>query len=239
MESAHLIEGIIAAAFLGLVFGNFATNPIYRLPRKESLFLKDPYCGDCNAKLMPKDLFPVLSWLMTRGKCRYCGALVPATYACTEAFIGLLFVAAYLKSGFTEQFLLVSFGMTALVMIAMMLYLDNFFSGKTVIAAIVLGALYRTLQDGTLYGMAGGGFAGLMVGALVWKYSGKNLIRDITAFPEYLNLLVTAGVWLPLHQFYMTCLVAAVALLFKKNRPWIVEWSIITYVIIAVLIDLQ
>src|SRR5277367_1661156 len=107
---AQLLEGIILSGFLGLAFGNFATNPIYRLPRSESLFLKDPYCGDCNAKLMPKDLFPVLSWVMTRGKCRYCGASIAADYAIIEALIGLLFVLAFIKWGLSESFLLASFG---------------------------------------------------------------------------------------------------------------------------------
>jgi prepilin signal peptidase PulO-like enzyme (type II secretory pathway) len=234
MEFAHMLQGIIVSGFLGLVFGNFSTSPIYRLPRRESLFLRDPYCGDCNAKLMPKDLFPVFSWLMTRGKCRYCGAPVPALYACIEGGVGLLFVICYLRSGFSESFLLVTFGMTALIMIAVMLYLDNFFSGKTVIAALFLGTLYRTLNEGTLYNAAGGAFAGLMVGSIAWRYSGKELIRDIVAFPGYLNLLIVAGVWLPLTQFFIACLAAGVASIFRKDQPWLVEWTIIAYTVVTV-----
>lgn len=236
MYWAYALQGIIASGFLGLAFGNFATNPIYRLPRKESLFLKDPYCGDCNAKLMPKDLFPVISWLMTRGKCRYCGAAVPGSYTLVEAVIGLLFVICFLKWGFTEQFLLVSFGMTALIMIAAMLYLDNFFSGKTVIAAIFLGALYHTLQDKTLYNMAAGGFAGLLVGGFVWKFSGRNLIRDIAAFPSYVCLLVTAGVWLPFSQFVIMCCVVGIAQIIGQKYRWIADWTIILYIVLGMLI---
>ncbi len=125
--------------------------------------------------------------------------------------------------------------MTALIMVAMMLYLDNFFSGKTLIACIFLGALSRTLEDGTIYTMAGGAFAGLMIGALVWRFSGKTLIRDIAAFPTYIGLLVTAGVWLPLHQVFIAALAAAVAYLFRSGRPWVVEWTIIAYIILATL----
>jgi len=221
---------------MGLAFGNFATNPIYRLPRNESLFLKDPYCGDCNAKLMPRDLFPVLSWLMTRGKCRYCGASIPACYAIIEALIGLLFVLCFLKWSFSEQFLMISFGMTAFVMIAAMLYLDDFFSGKTMVAAIVFGALYRTMHDGTLYDMAGGAFAGLIVGSIAWKLSRKQLIRDIAAFPPYLDLLVAAGVWLPLTQFFLVCFAAGVMRFICKNSQWAVEWAIIATVVLEMLV---
>jgi len=236
MEFAHLLQGIILSGFFGLAIGNFATNPIYRLPRRESLFLRDPYCGDCNAKLLPKDLFPVLSWLSTRGKCRYCGASVPGSYTATEALIGLLFVICFVKSGWSEAFVLVSFGTTAFVMLAMMLYIDNFFSGKTVVAAIVMGVVYRTLFDHTIYDAGGGMFAGLLIGGFVWRYSGRELIRDIAAFPPYLCLLVAAGAWLPLMPFFGVCVAGALATLFRKGRPWIVEWTLITATVAEMLI---
>lgn len=239
MELAHFLSGIIFSCFFGLAFGNFATNPIYRLPRRESLFLRDPYCGDCNTKLTTVDLFPVFSWLMTRGKCRYCGAQIPATYAVIEALIGLIFVLCFVKWGFSERFVLVSFGITALIMIASMLYIDNFFSGKTLIAALVMGALYRTLQDRTIYDMAGGAFAGLIVGGSAWRVSGKNLIRDIVSFPAYLDLLVAAGVWLPLHYFLFVCLAAGAAWLLTKNKPWGVEYTIIAVLIMYMLMVLR
>jgi hypothetical protein len=234
MDFAQTLQGIIASGFLGLVFGNFSTSPIYRLPRRESLFLRDPYCGDCNAKLMPKDLFPVLSWLMTKGKCRYCGASVPALYACIEGGVGLLFVICYLKAGFSENFLLASMGMTALIMIAVMLYLDNFFSGKTAIASMFLGMLFRTLHEGTIYMAAGEAFYGLMIGGVAWKLSGKEMIRDIVAFPSYMVLLMVAGIWLPVPQFMFACLVTGAVSFFRNEQPWLVEWTLISFIVMMV-----
>ncbi len=136
-----LLPGIIWSGFMGLAIGNFATNPIYRLPRGESLFARDPYCGDCNAPLKPRDLFPVLSWLSTGGKCRYCGARVPGAYTVTEALIGAIFVTLYLRLGWSERFVLESFGLTAFVMIAVMLFIDGFFSDRTLVACLMLGML--------------------------------------------------------------------------------------------------
>ena len=170
---------------------------------------------------------------MTRGKCRYCGAQVPGTYAGIEAVTGILFVVCYLKSGFSESFILVSFGMTALLMIAVMLYIDDFFSGKTVIASLFLGVLYRTLHEGTIYNAVGGAFAGLLIGATVWRFSGKPLIRDIVAFPPYINLLVAAGAWLPLPQFFIVAATGGVAALFRKDSPWLVEWALIICTVIG------
>lgn len=200
---------MIWAGFLGLAIGNFATNPVYRLPRGESLFARDPYCGDCNAPLKPRDLFPVFSWLATRGKCRYCGAKIPGAYTVTEALCGLFFIALYLKFGFSEQFILCSFGTTALLMLAMMLYIDNFFSDRTLMACMILGMLHRTLLDGNIYGFLGTGYAGVIIGALAWKLSKKPMARDFVSFPIYLKLLAAAGIWL--HWLQFTAVLAAAA----------------------------
>jgi prepilin signal peptidase PulO-like enzyme (type II secretory pathway) len=221
-----VIIGIIVSGIFGGYIGNFATNPIYRLPRNEPLFLKDPYCGDCNHRLVRKDLYPVVSWLLARGKCSYCGAAIPGGYALTEAFIGLLFIICYLEYGFSENFLLVSLGLTAYVMLSMMLYIDNFFSNMTLVACMVLGMMYRTLNDGTIYTAAGGGFAGLMIGAAVWRFSKAPLIRDIKAFPSYMKLLVASGIWLTLPQLLIVLIVAAVARGWNRYR-FAVEQAII------------
>jgi len=234
----HLLEqlpGIIWAGFMGLVIGNFTTSPIYRLPRSEPLFTRDPFCDSCHAPLKPRDLFPVLSWLMNRGLCRYCKARIPSAYTVTEAFVCLLFILCYLHFGFSELFLLVALGMTSFVMIAMMLKLDNFFSDRTLIAGIVLGMLYRTLIDGTIYGFAGAGFAGLMAGVILWKLSKRPLVRNISEYPSYVKLLVAAGVWLPLIQLPGVLLAMGIASLLAKDKKWLMEFSIMACVMIETL----
>ena len=241
-----LLPGIIWSGFLGLAIGNFATNPIYRLPRRESLFARDPYCGDCNAPLKPRDLFPVLSWISTKGKCRYCGSAVPGAYTVAEALIGLLFIVFYLKFGFSEQFMLMSFGATGFVMLGMMLYIDNFFSDRTLVACAIMGMLHRTLIEGTMYGFLGTAYAGLMAGAIAWKVSGKPMARDMAAFPVYLKLLVVAGLWLPplqmgLLMWFTALLYVVINRLHQKEskevaenkKKWLVEWFVMANVIIV------
>ncbi len=236
MEWASILQGIIISGFMGLAIGNFVTNPIFRLPRHESLFGKDPYCGDCNTILTPKDLFPVLSWLMTKGKCRYCGAAVPGSYTVTEAFVGLLYVIFYLQYGFSEKFVLLSFGTTAFVMLGMMLFIDNFFSDRTFGTALAIGAVFRTLAEGTIYGFAGGSFAGLMLGSVIWKLSGKPMIRDAAAFPAYMKLLVLAGAWLTFPQFLAIMPVCAFAMLARSAKKWLPEYAIICATMAALII---
>jgi leader peptidase (prepilin peptidase) / N-methyltransferase len=232
MYLLDILPGIIFSGFLGLAIGNFATNPIYRLPLRESLFARDPYCGDCNAPLKPIDLFPVLSWLSTKGKCRYCGAGIPAAYTLTEILVGALFLIAYLQFDFSEKFILLSFGGTALIMIAMMLYIDNFFSDRTLAVAIMLGMVYRTLTDGTIYYFGGGLYIGVMVGAIAWKLSKAPMARDMGSFPTYMKLLAVAGIWLNFQQLAILLPIVLVASLFRNKIKWLVEFTIIAVTVI-------
>lgn len=234
-QHGELMIGLIISGMMGLIAGNYATSPIYRLPRNEPIFAKDPYCGDCNHKLYPKDLFPVLSWLSTRGKCRYCGAGVPGMYTATEAVVCALFVLFYLQYGLTERFLLLSFGSTSLVMLVAMLSIDNFFSDRTFVVSLMLAAVYRTLTEATIYGFGGGAFAGLMLGAVIWKLSGKEMQRDYGAFPYYLRLLILAGAWLTPHQWLGALPICAFGALMRSQGRWMAEYAILGATVVMLL----
>ncbi|MBL8645201.1 MAG: prepilin peptidase [Rhodospirillaceae bacterium] len=82
------------AALLGLVFGSFITALSYRVPRGESIAAGRSQCPACNAALTARDLVPVLSWAMTGGRCRACGAGISWRYPATEILTAVVFASA-------------------------------------------------------------------------------------------------------------------------------------------------
>lgn len=76
----------------GLFFGSFATLAVYRIPRKEDILIKHSYCPNCNHKLGFFDLFPVFSFLLLGGKCRYCKSKIRARYLILELCSGITFL---------------------------------------------------------------------------------------------------------------------------------------------------
>lgn len=71
----------IFAVFLLLVapvIGSFLGVLIDRLPRGHSVVWPGSACRDCGQRLMPRDLIPILSFALSRGRCRYCAASLPA-----------------------------------------------------------------------------------------------------------------------------------------------------------------
>ena len=81
----------IYALILGLCFGSFANVAAYRIPRNESVLSPPSRCPQCGRRLVTTDLIPVVSWLLLRGKCRYCGERIAFRYPVTEAIGALLF----------------------------------------------------------------------------------------------------------------------------------------------------
>ena len=85
----------IVSFIMSITFGSFFNVCIYRIPNKKSVVNPPSHCYNCNTRLKPLDLVPILSWTLLRGKCRYCGQKISPRYALVELLTGLLFVLVY------------------------------------------------------------------------------------------------------------------------------------------------
>ncbi len=79
---------------LGLVVGSFLNVVIHRVPLRQSIVWPASHCPRCGAAIKPGDNVPLLSYLLLRGRCRYCGARISWRYPAVEALTGILFAAA-------------------------------------------------------------------------------------------------------------------------------------------------
>ncbi|QUG42236.1 prepilin peptidase [Psychrobacillus sp. INOP01] len=95
---------IIFLFFLyGLVFGSFFNVVGLRIPKGESIVRPPSHCTICNRNLTFKDLVPVFSFVVLKGKCRGCGTKIHWVYPVMELVTGLLFTFAYYQLGFTLE----------------------------------------------------------------------------------------------------------------------------------------
>ncbi|MEA3560834.1 MAG: prepilin peptidase, partial [Candidatus Omnitrophota bacterium] len=77
---------------LGACVGSFLNVCIYRIPRRESIITPSSHCPNCNHKLTWYENIPLLSYLVLRGKCRYCRGQVSFRYFTVELLAAGLFV---------------------------------------------------------------------------------------------------------------------------------------------------
>jgi prepilin signal peptidase PulO-like enzyme (type II secretory pathway) len=144
--------GLIFMLVLGPAFGNYACSIVYRLPLGKTPFERHPYCGHCNADLKPIDLYPILSYVMTRGTCRYCGGKIPGIYTVIELACLVLFVVTFLRFGISESFLLYTAAGFFAITLAAIQYQQGWLSATIYSYAFLALALERTRAEGTIYG---------------------------------------------------------------------------------------
>lgn len=87
------------ALIFGLIIGSFLNVCIYRLPRKESIINPGSHCPKCNRPLQVIDLIPIISFIIYRGKCRYCRQKISWQYPIVELITGLIFFLIVEKYG--------------------------------------------------------------------------------------------------------------------------------------------
>ncbi|MDT8446419.1 MAG: A24 family peptidase [bacterium] len=146
---------------LGLFLGSFALTTGQRLLAGASL-LQRSTCPHCSKPIGPIGLFPVLGWLLLKGRCRHCAAPIPLLHPFSEALAGL---AALILWWVTGDFWLSLYWLCLGAGLLLISWLD-LISGQIytlpIMGLLFLQALWYGLVDPT--GLVDG-LIGLLVGA--------------------------------------------------------------------------
>lgn len=92
-----LIYCIVLFAILGAVMGSFLNCAAWRIAHGESFLKGKSHCAVCGHELAWIDLIPLLSWIMSGGKCRYCKEPISVRYPLTELFFAAMSVLCLLR----------------------------------------------------------------------------------------------------------------------------------------------
>ena len=101
----------------GACVGSFLNVCIYRLPPGESLIKRNSHCMTCGTEIKHRDLIPIVSWCILKGKCRACGAKISPRYTVVESLNALLWLFVAYKTNVLIHPL--NFVLTALVFSAL------------------------------------------------------------------------------------------------------------------------
>jgi leader peptidase (prepilin peptidase) / N-methyltransferase len=93
----------LAVFLFGLAFGSFLNVCIHRMPRGLSVVSPRSACPACGRLIEARDNIPVLSWLLLRGRCRYCRVRISPRYAAVELLTAFLFLVVFLQYGLTLE----------------------------------------------------------------------------------------------------------------------------------------
>ena len=116
---------LIGAATVGLCVGSFLNVVIHRVPKMlergweaqcaelrgeepaeqpaYNLAVPRSQCPACGHRITAAENIPVLSWLVLKGRCSACGAVIPARYPVVEVLGALIAVYAIWRFGLTAK----------------------------------------------------------------------------------------------------------------------------------------
>ena len=107
---------IILAFMFGAVFASFITCTAWRVVRGEDWMLGHSHCDTCGHELSTADLFPIISYIALKGKCRYCGSKVPPRDLIFEIILGLLFAGTLAMHGVVDAAVIAALALEMLLL---------------------------------------------------------------------------------------------------------------------------
>jgi len=96
---------LLLICLTGLIMGSFLNCLAIRLLNGEPLVRGRSHCMSCKNVLGARDLVPLFSWLVQKGRCRYCGAKISVRYPISEAATALVFASLMIKYGLSWRLL--------------------------------------------------------------------------------------------------------------------------------------
>jgi leader peptidase (prepilin peptidase)/N-methyltransferase len=187
---------IVVLIVLGLALGSFVNALVWRLHEQQLLAEKKPsaknkerlqrlsiwrgrsMCPHCQHQLAAKDLIPVLSWLMLKGKCRYCAKSISWQYPLVELLTAGLVVFSYLfwplvfhGAGLFEFILWIAFvtGFVALAVYDLWWYiLPTRIIQPLVAVAVVQAVIVSLVYHGGLATITGALLGVLVIGGIFY-----------------------------------------------------------------------
>lgn len=126
----------------GIIIGSFLNVCIYRIPKNQSLAYPSSYCDVCKMKLKFIDLIPVMSYFITKGRCRKCGAKIDIMYPMIEVLNALLYMAIYINKGLNILSLKYYIFSSILIVIGVIDYKTKYIYSNTILFSEIIGLVF-------------------------------------------------------------------------------------------------
>ncbi len=173
---------IFFIAIIALTIGSFASLASYRLAKNQPIVYTRSRCVNCGFKLGIKNLIPLFSWLLQRGKCSNCLQRISLRYPLIELSFAISFISLYLiEKKIDANFMLFCLVFTTLITMAIIDIEEYFIANSLQYCLIFLALLLiffnpqnnllKTFIDHSLGCLLYGGFGVVLL--LIFRYTAK------------------------------------------------------------------
>ena len=107
----------IIPIIFGAIMGSFLNVCSIRLPKEESIVAPGSHCPQCKKPIKFYDNIPLVSYLLLKGRCRYCHSPISIQYPLVEGITALGSLILFMKFGLSLSYLIYFAFVAALIVI--------------------------------------------------------------------------------------------------------------------------
>ena len=147
----EILLTLVVIFIFGAAVGSFLNVVAYRSIHGGSIIFDRSKCPHCKHKLVTADLVPILSFIILRGKCRYCSKKISWQYPLVELSTGLLFVIVSLQGlalepeGQALNFAYTLFVLSVLIIIFITDIKSGLIPDKVIFPALAIAFIFKLL----------------------------------------------------------------------------------------------
>ena len=225
---------------MGLFLGSFFNVLGIRVPNKESIMGRSQ-CPNCGKTLGALELFPIIGYLILKGKCKECNTKISIKYPLMELITGVLFLSSFvfIQYNMIEYILIVLFiSLMVIITVSDMYYqtIPNIFLIIFLPLIFVLRIVspIEMWYDGIIGGVIGFGFMYLI--ALYGRFRFKQDALGGGDIKLYFIIGVVLGYQLVIVSLFFSALFGLIySMIIRKKEgylpfvPFIFAGSMLTY----------
>ncbi|GFN35468.1 prepilin peptidase [Tepidimicrobium xylanilyticum] len=134
----------------GIIIGSFLNVCVHRIPKQESIIFPRSYCPKCEIPLKWYNLIPILSFLLQRGRCKYCGKRISLRYPIVELLNGIIYLIIFLHYGLSLNFIFYAY-LFSLFGIIIFIDLENLLIPNILVLLVLLGSIIFSILNLLFY----------------------------------------------------------------------------------------
>ncbi len=130
---------------VGLIVGSFLNVCIVRMPLERSIVKPRSHCVKCKNTIPWYDNIPILSYLILRGQCRFCGERISFLYFFIELLTGIIFLVFYSYFGLSLVLLPYLFMMSCFIVATVVDFQHRIIPDEISVGGMFFGLLFSLL----------------------------------------------------------------------------------------------
>jgi len=142
---------LLVYALFGLIIGSFLNVCIYRIPLGKSIVFPGSGCPNCGQSIRFYDNIPIFSYLLLRGKCRFCGERISIQYPLVELLTGIAFYACAREWYFTPPTFVNSLFLCIAIILIFTDYHHQILPNVLTVPGMIAGILLSPFQTPSFY----------------------------------------------------------------------------------------